>query len=238
MKIFAALMLVLSAWAWWWGHRIWPKAYARALPAECQQVILVKALDANGPMARTWLYERRAGSESWSLVGGPWLASVGRNGLAWGISQASFPKDESLPVKQEGDGRSPAGIFPIPFAFGDQPAPAEIRLPWKQNTPSLKGVDDPKSRFYNQVVDANTITNPDWQSAEDMLRKDDFYSWGAMIGHNPHGTPYAGSCIFLHLWQGPGIGTAGCTALEEAQVREILRWLDPAKHPRLIQILE
>ncbi|HEX8292528.1 MAG TPA: hypothetical protein VF570_12275, partial [Pyrinomonadaceae bacterium] len=63
--------------------------------------------------------------------------------------------------------------------------------------------------------------------------------WGLFVMHNA-APPAAGrgSCIFLHVWAGPGRGTAGCTAMEEASLTELLRWLDPKKRPLLLQLPE
>jgi len=58
-----------------------------------------------------------------------------------------------------------------------------------------------------------------------------------VIGHNVNPTvPGAGSCVFLHVWSGPGSWTAGCTAMEQEQLELILAWLDPAKRPLLVQL--
>ncbi|HYD53974.1 MAG TPA: hypothetical protein VEA99_15165, partial [Gemmatimonadaceae bacterium] len=45
-----------------------------------------------------------------------------------------------------------------------------------------------------------------------------------------------GSCIFLHLWDGPQSVTAGCTAMEEPHLRALARWLDLARRPALVQL--
>ncbi len=42
--------------------------------------------------------------------------------------------------------------------------------------------------------------------------------------------------IFLHLWQAPNRGTAGCTAMGESDMRALMRWLDPTRNPVLIQL--
>ena len=40
----------------------------------------------------------------------------------------------------------------------------------------------------------------------------------------------------LHIWQGPGVGTEGCTAMRETDIEVLLRWLDPAEEPLLVQL--
>jgi len=42
----------------------------------------------------------------------------------------------------------------------------------------------------------------------------------------------AGSCIFMHIKKVP---TAGCTVMNEAEMKEIIHWLDVDKHPLLVQ---
>jgi zinc D-Ala-D-Ala dipeptidase len=83
-------------------------------------------------------------------------------------------------------------------------------------------------------VDEAQISDKDWDSAEVMRREDGVYDAGVMIGHNAAQMPGGGSCIFLHIWKGPGQGTAGCTALAAEDVRKILAWLDPGMEPRLV----
>jgi D-alanyl-D-alanine dipeptidase len=136
--------------------------------------------------------------------------------------------------KREGDGCSPAGIFRIGPAFGYAPAAPAIRLPYQPLTPSTIAIDDPASTHYNRIVDAQRAAC-DWKSREMMLRQDGLYLQGAVIGHNPHNVPGAGSCIFLHLWRSPGHPTAGCTAMAGEDLRNLLEWLDPAAEPRLVQ---
>jgi hypothetical protein len=42
----------------------------------------------------------------------------------------------------------------------------------------------------------------------------------------------------LHVWKGPEIATSGCTAMSEKNLLDIIRWLDPARHPLLVQLPE
>ena len=48
--------------------------------------------------------------------------------------------------------------------------------------------------------------------------------------------PSAGSCIFLHVAPPPGSPTAGCTALAEADLLTLLRWISPKGRPLLVQL--
>ena len=71
-----------------------------------------------------------------------------------------------------------------------------------------------------------------------MLRSDELYRWGIMVKHNWKPYPGYGSCIFIHLWRGPGQGTAGCTAMAPQNMKSLLHWLDVKKYPLLIQLPE
>jgi D-alanyl-D-alanine dipeptidase len=63
------------------------------------------------------------------------------------------------------------------------------------------------------------------------------YKIGVIVGHNASPPLKArGSCIFLHIWTGPDSHTAGCTAFDEAKLREVMLWLDPNKRPLLVQL--
>lgn len=237
-----ALTLLAAGIVWWarvWTHDQIPALLAGAVPEDCLQVMLVLAPDESSTSARLTLLERGLGG-AWRRAGGPIHATVGHKGLAWGTGDFHpAMRPPGFREKREGDGCSPAGVFRIPFAFGTGAADsaAWLRLRYVPLTPTIIGVDDPKSRFYNQVVDSAAVER-DWDSNEAMMRHDRLYEWGAFIGHNPEGVPGGGSCIFLHLWPGEGKPTAGCTAMSAENLRLVLAWLDPAKNPRLVQGLE
>jgi D-alanyl-D-alanine dipeptidase len=69
-----------------------------------------------------------------------------------------------------------------------------------------------------------------------MRRADDLYKWGIFVAHNSAAIPGAGSCIFIHVWRNPSAATVGCTAMPEENLVQLLRWLDPASDPVLIQM--
>ena len=230
----AAAVGAAGWWHWTSAARLIPHALAANIPAETRQLVLVVPEDGDAVTARVWLLARDAVGARWRIDRGPLAATVGRNGTGWGRDGSGTRNPGGYPDKREGDGRSPAGVFLIPSAFGtgSQP-PAGVRLPWLECTPALRGVDDARSKYYNQIVDEAIVPDKDWDSAEIMLREDGLYESGLVIAHNADRIPGGGSCIFIHLWRGPGEGTAGCTALDRDDVRTILTWLNPVEQPRL-----
>lgn len=205
-----------------------------------QQLIVVTTTDWNTVEGRLQRYERAQPGTTWKPVGEPIAIVVGKKGMGWGagILPTDSPDLRSPvdPVKKEGDGKSPAGVFKFGTAFGyAADKPAGWKLPYIALTPSIECVDDASSSHYNQIVDRSQVT-PDWSSSEHMSEAGVAYRWGAVIDHNIDPTrPGAGSCVFLHIWGGPHSGTAGCTAMPQDQLEPILTWLDPAKNPILVQ---
>ena len=131
-----------------------------------------------------------------------------------------------------------SGAFPLDTAFGFAP-PGELswmRLPYAALTSGADCVDDETSAYYNTVVDRASVPRVDWSSAEHM-RQIAQYRLGVIVGYNA--APPArgrGSCIFLHIWSGPSSTTAGCTALDAGALESLMRWLDRAQHPALVQL--
>src|SRR5512138_264281 len=179
-------------------------------------------------------YERRTSTSEWQPAGPPVSVVVGRNGMAWGSGLGDATEH---PLKREGDGKSPAGIFPLGSAFGQAPDSPDLRLPYLflGTTDGVECVDDTASRFYNRLVSRRDV-QPDWRSSEKMWTEP-LYRHGVVIDYNtPNPRPGAGSCIFLHIWAGADIPTSGCTAMPEAELLTVMRWLDPAQHPVLVQL--
>lgn len=223
-------------WLYFMSHSlVIPSRFMADLPPNCRQVVLVLATDAQAISGNLCLMNKSPQRE-WQSETEIIPVSLGRGGMAWGLGEHTAPAPEGFRIKREGDGCSPAGVFRLPFAFGEEMHGEFLRLPYVSLTSSHFGVDDEKSGYYNQVVDASSVTvTRDWDSAETMLRPDGLYRLGAMVAHNPVNLPHAGSCIFLHLWRGPGQPTAGCTAMAEDDLKRVLSWLDPAAEPRLVQ---
>jgi D-alanyl-D-alanine dipeptidase len=212
-----------------------PAAAQRPREAPLQAVVsLTEDWDSTGAVLQR--YERSSARQPWRAVGPPIHAAVGRTGLAWGkgIPVSHGPG----PEKREGDGKAPAGIFHLGPAFGYAPPDSVpwIRLPYVESRASVKCVDDASSSRYNRLVDADTVASADWNSHEEMRLPSDVYRLGVWVSHND-APPEAGqgSCIFLHIWRGPGVPTVGCTAMDGGDIEALLRWLDPRARPVLVQ---
>ncbi|MFN6202564.1 MAG: L,D-transpeptidase [Acidobacteriota bacterium] len=206
-----------------------------------RQMVLVITPEWNSVDGRLSRYERVSGGRTpWRQVGQSIPVVVGKNGLGWAAEFADWRNDPE-PVKREGDGRSPAGLFSLGSAFGYAPASelGRLAIDYLQVTKNNECVDDCQSGSYNQLVDGSRHPHRDWQSSEIMRRDDEYYRLGVVINHNlPRPVPCQGSCIFLHIWEGPGIGTVGCTAMAPEPMLEIVKWLDQSRKPVIVQLTE
>jgi len=202
-----------------------------------RQLLVVTSAGWSAVPAEMRCYERRDNRSPWVEAFAVGRVVLGKNGLGWGIGLPGA-RGEDGPVKREGDRKAPAGVFPLVEAFGYASA-AEAGItefPYRHLTDTIEGVDDPASRHYNRLVDAASVEVKDWTSSEAMRRVGEVYRYGVVVGHNWSQVPHAGSCIFLHIWEGAEIGTSGCTAMPAEQMLKILRWLRQSDHPLLVQL--
>lgn len=198
------------------------------IPARATKLVTVVSEDWDHFRATLRRYERAPGGE-WTRFGSPTEVVLGREGYGWGrgIHGSGALEGRPGPVKREGDGRSPAGVFEIGTAYGYVSDRNGVSLPYVQATPELRCVDDPASSHYNRIVSTES-TPVDWKSAEHMRRRDDLYALVIVVEHNTRPVePGAGSCIFIHAWKGPDVGMAGCTAMPMEALEMFARWLEP-----------
>ncbi|MFZ5949690.1 MAG: L,D-transpeptidase family protein [Candidatus Rifleibacteriota bacterium] len=177
---------------------------------------LLLALTSSAGQTRAELYCLEKASDTWRFAMPTIEAAVGRKGIA----------EPSL--KREGDGKSPYGIFPVSISFGYD-AKNDTRMPYKQVTADDIWVDDPDSPEYNRMVKKGTTQA---KSFEEMKRKDEMYKLGLVVEYNTNPvTPGHGSAIFIHIWKKPFSPTAGCLALSEEDIKNLLKFLDPEQKP-------
>ena len=197
--------------------------------AEAPRLIVVTATDINAPGALLTTYERTTPDAPWMSVGGLREAVVGLKGLAWGGPWRQLARDGE-PLKQEGDKRSPAGIYRMgaPFGFEASSEAGYLQLATDQHI----CVEDVRSDLYGQIVKRSAVA-PGIKF--DQMRAEPLYRTGLVVDYPADRERKAGSCIFIHVWRKPGQGTAGCVALEEASVTELRAWASAA--PSAIAIL-
>jgi L,D-peptidoglycan transpeptidase YkuD (ErfK/YbiS/YcfS/YnhG family) len=206
-----------------------------ALPVQAQlpgsQVVVVLTKDWTAPTGQLYRFEKN--KTAWQQVGTTVPVVVGKNGLGWG--NGLLPA-QAGPLKQEGDGRAPAGIFSLGDAYGYAPSPPPgTTFPYHQSTDQSRCVDDSSSSFYNQIV---PLREPlPWTSAEEMRRSDDLYRLLLVINHNTNPPrPQGGSCIFMHIWRAPDRPTVGCTAMAPDNLTNLVQWLKLSQQPVLVQL--
>ena len=134
---------------------------------------------------------------------------IGKNGLT---------KD-----KKEGDLKTPIGEFNLGIVFGThekKEITMDKTLKYIQINKKLYWVDDPNSKYYNQLVDI-TKEEKDWNSAEHLIEHTIPYEYAIEINSNPQNIPGKGSAIFLHCKNKNY--TAGCIAISPAKMKELLK---------------
>jgi len=135
--------------------------------------------------------------------------------------------------RHEGDNKSPMGVFALTTAFGFDKDPLNSKLRYQHILADTYCIDDPHSRYYNQIVDAHQVRK-DWRSSEKM-RTISLYRYGLVVPFNPTKKVGRGSCIFMHVWANQNKSTAGCMAMPLVALKQLIEKLDPHKHPLLIQ---
>ncbi len=212
--------------------------YAGEIIKESKQLIVVVANDWSSFQGHMQLFERENVNQKWKKIGRIKPVVLGKKGFRLGKGLYKLPTKSEVKMKKEGDMTSPAGIFSLGASFGHtnrQHLKSVLKYPYLEITPTTVAVDDPKSRYYNQIIDKTKIEKPDWKSAEQMGLIT-LYLRGVVINHNTINVDKeSGSQIFLHVWRTPESGTAGCTAVSPRDMDEIVKWLDSTKTPLLIQ---
>ena len=182
---------------------------------QSSQLIIVTNQQAAAVNADLYQIEKRDGK---AVVIDSFPVNIGKNGFA-------APGE-----KTEGDNKSPAGVFTLWYAFG-YPAQVETGLPYMQLRDAHYWISDPNHPEYNRLVTGKTYA----RGAEKMLRDDQLYKYGIVISYNINPViPGRGSGIFMHIRKDESTGTAGCVAMDEEKILQVLHWLDSANNPMIL----
>src|SRR5213075_359319 len=95
--------------------------------SESRQAVVVTTKDWTATQGVAHLYERSSKNSKWKARGETFPVVLGRTGTAWDRDSAP---GKATQFKMEGDGKSPAGMFPLTFAFGTSMKPESLTLPY------------------------------------------------------------------------------------------------------------
>ena len=126
--------------------------------------------------------------------------------------------------KKEGDGTTPAGVFPLRKVFfrADRLPTPKTGLLTKALKPEDGWSDDPKDPAYNKL-----IKQPHNYRHEKLWRDDHIYDVIVELGQNDNPPkPGFGSAIFIHLASYDQSPTEGCIALKLEDLLLLLKECD------------
>jgi L,D-peptidoglycan transpeptidase YkuD (ErfK/YbiS/YcfS/YnhG family) len=180
------------------------------------QVITVVALSAGSTSATVQAWDRVSGG--WVRHGPAVPARIGSRGMT------THPS-ESLSA-------TPVGSFTLTLAFGRVGNPG-TGVPYFVANTSDWWVSDVKSPYYNTHYRCSSACPFDTGAGENLYGAGSVYNYAVVIDYNRFPVRRgAGSAFFLHISN--GAATAGCVAVSSAHLVSIMRWLSPARHPRIL----
>jgi L,D-peptidoglycan transpeptidase YkuD (ErfK/YbiS/YcfS/YnhG family) len=189
-----------------------------ASTAKAEQLVTVAAPSTASTSGSLELWTREG--RCWRLSAGPWVAELGRAGLAL--------------HRREGDGTTPEGAFGIGrVMYGVAPDPG-VHYRYHRLVCGDWWNEDPTSAGYNTFAQLACGARPAFGGdSEPLWRSPEAYAYLALIDYNTAPVvPGAGSAIFLHVsFGGP---TDGCVALPRGELVTVLRWLRPTRAPLIV----
>lgn len=211
------------------------------LPDDCKQVI-IGLTDGWESSHASLVFMERQRNGGWQQIGDFWPARLGSTGSIWGLGVGPVPKGGKL--KQEGDKKTPVGIFEIDhkiYAY-DENTPVGAGYSVKKVTPYDLWVEDADSPLYNHHVLLDHVPHNGWEKKQQMKQDDPSHKIKLFVHHNSpkdknlgRPVPKGGSSIFFHIWRDGGKrATAGCTSMSEHNILRMLSLLDADKKPMYV----
>ncbi|MGB2838258.1 MAG: L,D-transpeptidase family protein [Actinomycetes bacterium] len=202
---------------------------------ESRQVVVVTTRSWTTSHARlqTW---KLTSSGEWVRVVDPIPARVGWNGVR---REAN---------RKQNTGTTPAGTFGLLRGFG-LAKPAGVDLPYRRVDRNDWWPYDPADPKTYNVFQPRRVKHAQWRTdwSERLKSYGAQYRYAVVLDYNlPSEITWrngqrvarntadtsAGGGIFLHV-SGSG-ATAGCVSIARDQMRQVLKWLDPAKDPVIV----
>jgi L,D-peptidoglycan transpeptidase YkuD (ErfK/YbiS/YcfS/YnhG family) len=226
-----AVMLVVTLGA--------PQIHAAPAPdpriGDAEQVIVVEAQRWSATEGTLTAYERDG--NTWRTVQSQVRAQLGYGGLVRGDR------------RRQGTGTTPTGVYGILSSFGRKTDPGTALDYIRVDRDDVWPYDPRRPQTYNVFQDAPVNWQRYGNYVEYLWDMGMQYNYVAVLDYNlPTGpittnargirrstTPpntNLGGGIFLHVDNGNK--TAGCIAVKEPVMRNLMRWLDPQKKPAIV----
>ena len=156
----------------------------------------------------------------WTVAFGPWQARLGVHGVS--------------DHHREGDGTTPTGLYGFGATVYGLAADPGVHFAYHHLVCGDWWDEDPSSATYNTFQHVACGAAPPFGGGSEALwQATTAYQTFAVVDYNAHPVVAgAGSAVFLH--DDLGHGTAGCVSLPAAELLSVLRWLDPARSPRIV----
>jgi L,D-peptidoglycan transpeptidase YkuD (ErfK/YbiS/YcfS/YnhG family) len=230
-------------------------ADAAALPAyhpsrlahvgDSEQVIVVTGRSKASSYATLRTYELRAPGQ-WIATFPAKAARIGSHGWVVGSRRV------------QNTGTTPQGTYRLTTTFGLAANPG-LKLPYTRVDGNDYWVGDPRDAKTYNLFQPSASRRRTWRNTKDTAERlasfPTQYQYAAMIDFNrPTAASVTwtdrygewvtnkpvktrlGTAIFLHV-KGKG-ATAGCVSLAKADLLAVLKWLNPAKRPRIVMAPE
>ncbi|MFF8842559.1 L,D-transpeptidase family protein [Streptomyces sp. NPDC015127] len=181
------------------------------------QVITVKA---SGSYATVTAWQK--GSSGWKAQFSTSAGRVGSNGVTDGAT------------RKQSTYTTPTGTYTITEGFGVESS--GTAMPYTKVNDSHWWVQDPESKYYNQMHTAEgadfPLTESGERGSEHLINYPTQYAKALVINFNRWpAVPGRGAGIFLHV-NGKG-ATAGCVSVPRATMDRFMGWVKPSANPRI-----
>lgn len=124
--------------------------------------------------------------------------------------------------EQEGDAKTPVGVFRMNMPFGIKSAKEGFPDNYIQVDSTCYWNGDSNSDRYNQFVRTTEYNNFSKSKSERLVSYAGYYNYCINTGYNPDGTAHKGSAIFLHCMVDNN-NTHGCIGIAESGMISVLR---------------
>ncbi|WP_329570947.1 L,D-transpeptidase family protein [Streptomyces sp. NBC_01361] len=190
------------------------------VPVEVGNATQVITVKSSGSYATVTAWAK--GSVGWKSVLSTTAGRVGSNGVVAGST------------RRQSTYTTPSGTYTLTEGFGVEAG--GTNMPYTRVNSTHWWVEDPESKFYNQMHTAAgadfPLTESGDRGSEHLVNYPTQYAKALVINFNRWpAVPGRGAGIFLHV-NGSG-ATAGCVSVPRATMDRIMGWVQPAAHPRI-----